>query len=66
MMGHDVYFDVAQFHVGWAESTCDYTALVAACTEGDWVPSEPLPSDGEDSGRIEPAGTGSAGGEDST
>ena len=38
MMGHDVYFDIASFRVGWSESTCDYTALVAAYTEGDWTP----------------------------
>jgi len=28
MMGHDVLFDVENFRIGWAESTCDYTALM--------------------------------------
>lgn len=62
MMGHDVYFDVAQFRVGWAESTCDYTALVAAYPEGE-PPLLPAAGDGED-GRIEPAGTGPEDGPD--
>ena len=28
MMGHDVFFDVENYRIGWAESTCDYEALV--------------------------------------
>lgn len=30
MMGHDVLFDVANQRIGWAESSCDYTAKVQA------------------------------------
>jgi len=54
MMGHDVYFDVTSFRIGWAESSCDYTALVSDYTEGDWTP-EILPPDDVSPGRIEPA-----------
>lgn len=28
MMGHDVFFDVDNGQIGWAESSCDYTALM--------------------------------------
>ena len=28
MMGHDVYFDVTDGEIGWAESDCDYTKLM--------------------------------------
>ena len=28
MQGHDVYFDVAEKRLGWAEASCDYTALM--------------------------------------
>jgi hypothetical protein len=28
MMGHDVYFDVSEGRIGWAESSCDYTELM--------------------------------------
>jgi Xylanase inhibitor N-terminal len=28
MMGHDVFFDVENQRIGWAESSCDYTTLV--------------------------------------
>jgi hypothetical protein len=28
MMGHDVFFDIDNNRIGWAESSCDYTALV--------------------------------------
>lgn len=28
MMGHDVFFDVKNGQIGWAESSCDYTALM--------------------------------------
>mmetsp|Transcript_4712 Transcript_4712/g.9019 ORF Transcript_4712/g.9019 Transcript_4712/m.9019 type:complete len:626 (-) Transcript_4712:120-1997(-) len=28
MMGHDVYFDVMNGEIGWAESSCDYTQLM--------------------------------------
>ena len=28
MMGHDVFFDVDNDRIGWAESSCDYTTLV--------------------------------------
>jgi hypothetical protein len=52
MMGHDVYFDIGGFHVGWAESTCDYTTLVTDYSDGDWVPAVPPP---DDPSRIEPA-----------
>ena len=38
MMGHDVYFDVTSYRVGWAESDCDYTSLVKQYTDGDWTP----------------------------
>ena len=51
MMGHDVYFDVASFRIGWSESKCDYTALVAAYTDGDWTPPVDPPDE-----RIEPSG----------
>jgi hypothetical protein len=52
MMGHDVYFDVDNSRIGWAESSCDYTALVKQYTSGDWEPSY---HDSEDSSRIEPS-----------
>lgn len=29
MMGHDVYFDVTDGQIGWAESDCDYTKLMS-------------------------------------
>lgn len=28
MMGHDVFFDVDNHRIGWAEAECDYTALL--------------------------------------
>lgn len=28
MMGHDVFFDVTNKEIGWAESSCDYTQLM--------------------------------------
>lgn len=52
MMGHDVYFDVAQYRVGWAESSCDYTKLVSAYTI-NWSPSTNVPIGGDPS-RIAP------------
>jgi len=55
MMGHDVYFDVTNFRIGWSESSCDYTALVAQYTDADWTPPAPLPPDE----RIAPAGEAS-------
>ena len=51
MMGHDVYFDITSFRIGWSESTCDYTALVAEYTDGDWTP----PVDPQPDNRIEPS-----------
>jgi len=47
MMGHDVYFDVDNQRVGWAESDCDYTHTVAK--EGFDVSGFPDPEqeDGE-------------------
>jgi hypothetical protein len=35
MMGHDVYFDVENNRIGWAESDCNYTALVKQYTDGE-------------------------------
>jgi Eukaryotic aspartyl protease len=35
MIGHDVYFDVDNLRIGWAESTCDYTKLVSDYTDGN-------------------------------
>jgi len=49
MMGHDVYFDITSFRIGWSESKCDYTELVAKYTDDNWTPPEPDP------GRIEPS-----------
>lgn len=57
MMGHDVYFDIENYRVGWAESTCNYTALVMDYTDGDWIPPRPSPADA--SGRVEPKQTSS-------
>lgn len=51
MMGHDVYFDVDNYRIGWAESSCDYTALVKQYTDGDWEPKPPP----DDPSRIEPS-----------
>jgi hypothetical protein len=62
MMGHDIYFDVENSRIGWAESDCDYTALVKQYADIDWDfskdPSrvEPESNDkGDDKG--EPSGT---------
>jgi hypothetical protein len=49
MMGHDVFFDVDNYRIGWAESFCDYTTLVKQYTDGDWEPKPP-----DDPSRIEP------------
>lgn len=49
MMGHDVYFDVDNYRIGWAESFCDYTSLVKQYTDGNWEPTPP------DESRIEPS-----------
>jgi len=35
IMGHDVFFDVDNNRIGWAESTCDYTTLVAPYLNGE-------------------------------
>jgi hypothetical protein len=49
MMGHDVYFDIENDRIGWAESSCDYTALVKQYSDGEWdVPNQ------DDESRIEP------------
>jgi hypothetical protein len=53
MMGHDVYFDIDNSRIGWAESSCDYTALVKQYTSGDWEPS--YHNNEEGSSRIEPS-----------
>jgi hypothetical protein len=53
IMGHDVYFDIDNSRIGWAESSCDYTALVKQYTSGDWEPSNH--DSEEDSSRIEPS-----------
>ena len=29
MMGHEVYFDIENQVIGWSESTCDYSTLIA-------------------------------------
>jgi Eukaryotic aspartyl protease len=34
MIGHDVYFDVGNLRIGWAESTCNYTKLVSDYSDG--------------------------------
>merc|ERR1711971_1370864 len=39
-MGHDVYFDVGRGRVGWAESECDYDALLDTDTSGSVAPEE--------------------------
>jgi hypothetical protein len=43
MIGHDVYFDVGNLRIGWAESTCNYTKLVTDHTGGNG----PSPSSGD-------------------
>jgi hypothetical protein len=51
MMGHDIFFDVDNHRVGFAESTCDYTALVKTYSDGSWTPP--------DHGRVKPSKGGS-------
>jgi hypothetical protein len=40
MMGHDIFFDVDNHRVGFAESTCDYTALVKTYSDESWTPPD--------------------------
>jgi Eukaryotic aspartyl protease len=54
MMGHDVYFDVDNLRIGWAESSCDYTKLVMDYTD-NYTPSQ---NSGPEDSRIEPADEG--------
>jgi hypothetical protein len=35
MIGHDVYFDVGNLRIGWAQSTCNYTKLVSDYSDGN-------------------------------
>jgi hypothetical protein len=51
MMGHDVYFDVDNSRIGWAESDCDYTTLVKQYADVEWDLST-------DYSRVEPASNG--------
>jgi hypothetical protein len=41
MMGHDIFFDIDNKRVGFAESTCDYTGLVKTYSDGSWTPPDP-------------------------
>lgn len=59
MMGHDVYFDVENFRIGWAESTCDYTKLVTQYTD-NYTPKQ---NEAKES-RIEPAAESKSGEEE--
>ena len=48
MMGHDVLFDVDNDRIGWAESNCDYTALITSngypsVLDGDGIRPSPTP-----------------------
>jgi hypothetical protein len=61
MMGHDVYFDVENYRVGWAESDCDYTNLVSKYFKGGGDILTPPGGGGGDSTsptRVEPEGGG--------
>jgi hypothetical protein len=49
-MGHDIFFDVDNYIVGFAESSCDYTYLVKTYSDGSWTPP--------DHGRIKPGKKG--------
>jgi hypothetical protein len=60
MMLHDIFFDVEQYRIGWVESPCDYTQLVAPflekrTTTTDAAPGEPYH---EPHLRIRPADNG--------
>lgn len=52
MMGHDVYFDTENGRVGWAESECDYDALLTA-EGGGSISVAPLPNKEEASSKVE-------------
>jgi len=48
IMGHDVYFDMENNLIGWAESKCDYTELVEKYdTTANVTPQEETPSTSE-------------------
>eukprot|EP00527_Entomoneis_sp_CCMP2396_P004624 CAMPEP_0198151954 /NCGR_PEP_ID=MMETSP1443-20131203/57812_1 /TAXON_ID=186043 /ORGANISM="Entomoneis sp., Strain CCMP2396" /LENGTH=623 /DNA_ID=CAMNT_0043817809 /DNA_START=268 /DNA_END=2138 /DNA_ORIENTATION=- len=58
MMGHDIFFDVDNSRLGWAEADCDYTGLLQkykfdqpqpAPSEPQPTPSEPQPTPSEPS-----------------
>jgi hypothetical protein len=40
MMGHDIFFDVDNNRVGFAESSCDYTGLMKTYSDGSWTPPD--------------------------
>lgn len=44
MMGHDVFFDVDNHRVGWAESTCDYEKLVEPFVKAGALVPPPVPT----------------------
>jgi hypothetical protein len=52
MMGHDVFFDVENHRIGWAESSCDYSALETNFTSSYQEPKPP-----EDPSRVESSET---------
>ncbi|KAL7462147.1 hypothetical protein ACHAXS_002538, partial [Conticribra weissflogii] len=52
MMGHDVYFDTENGRVGWAESDCDYNALLTS-EGGGSISVAPPPNKEETSSKVE-------------
>lgn len=56
MLGHDVYFDNDALHLGWAESTCNYTSLLLLSGHGisNDTNTSPTPSHTNNNSQIFP------------